>query len=144
MGHSLQKKLTLFVVVLILAMAALLSTVSYLQLRGQLLDSVRSESQAAAEGNTHFIEEWVVSKRSVINSLVPVALTQEAIPYFKRAVEAGNFDLVYAGYADKHISFSSPQNMPPGYDPTVRPWYRQAADSGLAILTPPYLDAASG
>ena len=64
MGHSLQKKLTLFVVVLILAMAALLSTVSYLQLRGQLLDSVRSESQAAAEGNTHFIEEWVVSKRS--------------------------------------------------------------------------------
>ena len=144
MGHSLQKKLTLFVIALILAMAALLSAVSYLQLRGQLLDSIRSESQAAAEGNTHFIEEWVVSKRSVINSLVPVTLTPEAIPYFKRAVEAGNFDLTYAGYADKHISFSSPQNMPPGYDPTVRPWYRQAADSGAAILTPPYLDAASG
>ena len=55
--------------------------------------------------------------------------------------KAGNFHTTYFGYADKRTVFSEAQNLPPDYDPTARPWYRQAAGSDAAVLTAPYVDA---
>jgi methyl-accepting chemotaxis protein len=144
MGKSLQKKLTLFVVGLLLALAALLSLVSYQQMRSQLLVGVKSESEAAANGYSRLIAEWVASKRSIVNSMAPIAEKPDAVTYFQRASEGGGFDLVYAGYADKRAIFSSPQELPPGWDPTGRPWYKMAAEVGGSVLTEPYTDTSSG
>ena len=144
MAMSLQKKLTLFVVGLLLAIAALISLISYRQMRLQLLASVRSESEAAATGYGRLIAEWVASKRQIVQSMAPVATRPDAVVHFQAAAQGGGFDLVYAGYADKRTLFSAPQNLPAGYDPTGRPWYRMAADSGNSIVTEPYTDASSG
>ncbi len=144
MGKSLQKKLTMFVVGLLVTLAALLSLVSYQQMRSQLLVGVKSESEAAANGYSRLIAEWVASKRSIVTAMVPVAGSADVVTFFQRAAEGGGFDLVYAGYADKRTLFSSPQNLPPGYDPTGRPWYKMAAESGGSILTEPYADASTG
>jgi len=35
-----------------------------------------------------------------------------------------------------------PHTMPPGYDPTARPWYQQAVAASKPILTVPYIDAS--
>lgn len=144
MGKSLQKKLTLFVVGLLLALAALLSLVAYQQMRAQLLLAVESESKAAANGYGRLIAEWVASKRLIVEATTPVANNKDMVTYFQRAAEGGGFDLVYAGYADKRTIFSTPQNLPEGYDPTSRPWYQMAANKGDSILTEPYTDASSG
>ncbi|SOY39615.1 hypothetical protein CBM2592_A10145 [Cupriavidus taiwanensis] len=34
--------------------------------------------------------------------------------------------------------------IPPGYGPTGRPWYQQAAAAGKPVVTPPYVDAGTG
>jgi methyl-accepting chemotaxis protein len=143
-GKTLRRKLTLLVVGLLLMMAVVLSLVAYLQMRSQLMDAVKAQSEAAANGYGRLIAEWVTSKRQIIQSLVPAANDGNALAYFQRASESGDFDLVYAGYADKRTLFSAPQKLPPGYDPTSRPWYQMAAASGGPILTEPYTDASTG
>ena len=144
MGKSLQKKLTLFVVGLLLAMAALLSLVSYHQMRIQLLGAVRGEAEAATNGYGRLISDWVASKRQIVQSVVSVAADEKALAYFQRAAEGGGFDTVYGGYPDKRLISSDGWAPPADYDPSSRPWYKMAADSGNSILTEPYLDAQTG
>jgi methyl-accepting chemotaxis protein len=144
MNQSLQRKITVFVVGLLLALAVLLCGISYLQLRGQLLDAVERESLAAIQGNGGMISGWAVSKELILKGMAPVATRPDALGYFQRCAEGGGFDLVYAGYPDKKTLFSTPQNLPPSYDPTSRPWYRMATATGGVILTEPYTDASSG
>jgi methyl-accepting chemotaxis protein len=144
MNQSLQKKITLFVVGLLLVLAVLLCSVSYFQLRGQLLAAVEREAVAAIQGNGGMIAEWVASKRALVKALGPTATRPDALGYFQKGAEGGGFDLVYAGYPDKRTLFSTPQNLPAGYDPTGRPWYQMAVASGDTILTEPYTDASSG
>jgi methyl-accepting chemotaxis protein len=57
---------------------------------------------------------------------------------------SGGFVNVYAGYADKSSKFGDATGIPPTYDPTSRPWYKQAAAAGKAVVTPPYVDAGTG
>ncbi len=144
MGKSLQKKLTLFVVGLLLALAALLSLVSYQQMRGQLLAGVKSESEAAANGYSRLIAEWVASKRSIVSATTVVTTRTDVIEYLKRAAEGGGFDTVYVGLPDKRIIDATGWVPPADYDPTVRPWYRAAMDTNGPILTEPYVDAQTG
>eukprot|EP01041_Mallomonas_annulata_P030530 gene30530-52680_t len=58
--------------------------------------------------------------------------------------DAGKFSTVYFGYADKKYVFSEQRNLPPDYDPTARPWYKQAAAAGASVITPPYISASDG
>ena len=48
----------------------------------------------------------------------------------KLVAAAGHFTSVYVGYADKTAKFSDPSGIPPDYDPTARPWYKQAVAAG--------------
>ena len=73
MLKSLQSKLTLFVVGTLLALAFMLSLVSYFQMRSQLLGAVKGEASAAANGYSRLISEWVASKRAIITATAPVA-----------------------------------------------------------------------
>lgn len=52
-------------------------------------------------------------------------------------------DSAYIGYADKKTAFSEKQDLPPDYDPTSRPWYKDAAAANGPIITEPYVDAGS-
>ena len=53
--------------------------------------------------------------------------------------DAGKFSTAYFGYADKKYVFSEARNLPADYDPTARPWYKQAAQAGTSVVTPPYI-----
>ncbi|MDR3670849.1 MAG: methyl-accepting chemotaxis protein [Holophaga sp.] len=145
MGKTLQKKLAFFVVGLLLTLAVVLSLVAYLEMRSQLMDAVRAQSEAAANGYCDLISEWTGSKSQMIQSLVPVVKDAKAVTIFQRTAEAGGFTAVYAGYEDKSYLFGdSNHHLPPGWDPTSRPWYRLAAASGHPIITEPYASATTG
>jgi methyl-accepting chemotaxis protein len=62
----------------------------------------------------------------------------------KAAAQAGGFDNVYIGYADKRIASSRDEPPPADYDPTTRAWYRKPMQAGGAIITAPYVDAGRG
>jgi methyl-accepting chemotaxis protein len=145
MGKTLQNKLAMFVVGLLLTLAVFLSLVAYLQMRSQLMDAVRAQSEAAANGYCDLISEWTASKSQMIQSMVPVVKDPKAVTMFQRTAEAGGFTAVYVGYQDKSSLFSDPEHhLPPGWDPTSRPWYRLATASGHPIITEPYASATTG
>lgn len=51
----------------------------------------------------------------------------------------------YYGTASHQFIISPDQKMPDGYDPTIRDWYKQAAENrGKVVITPPYEDASTG
>ena len=61
----------------------------------------------------------------------------------KQAKIAGGVDTAYVVFPDKRMIFSEKQDLPPGYDPTGRPWYQQASAATGIALTEPYVDAAT-
>jgi methyl-accepting chemotaxis protein len=142
------KSIKLMIVGLLLTVIVLtsivLSAVSFLQLRGQLEAALESSTRLVATSYAGRIAEWVDTRRRVLESLVPITLEADAVSYFERAAEGLALDVVYAGYADKRTVFSPPQNLPAGYDPTARPWYKAAIAKEGSVVTAPYVDAFSG
>jgi methyl-accepting chemotaxis protein len=52
---------------------------------------------------------------------------------------------VYYGTASKKFTMYPISTMPEGYDPTTRPWYKQAlTNKGKVVITPPYKDIVTG
>ncbi|MBC9071303.1 methyl-accepting chemotaxis protein [Thauera sp. CAU 1555] len=142
---SLQARLIAFVALMILLTAAVSGAVSYYQLRNLLLDSVEREGRGVAAGYVQLVSEWVGSRARQVAALREVALDEDILPWLQRFQQGGGFDLVYVGYEDRRTVFSSPQNLPAGYDPTGRPWYQGAEAAGdRSFVSKPYTDASSG
>ncbi|MCK8058362.1 MULTISPECIES: cache domain-containing protein [unclassified Fusibacter] len=49
----------------------------------------------------------------------------------------------YIGYEDKSFVMEPVEELPDGYDPTSRPWYKTAAEQKRSIWAPIYFDASS-
>ncbi|RDK06238.1 methyl-accepting chemotaxis protein [Cupriavidus lacunae] len=107
-------------------------------------DAIDSSLAAVQSGHTSAIVDWAASHSQMIQSLQDAVLQPEPDAALKQIADAGGFTNVYVGYADKTAKFSNPQGIPPGYDPTGRPWYQQAATAGKPVVTPPYVDAGTG
>ncbi|WP_432258851.1 methyl-accepting chemotaxis protein [Cupriavidus sp. TMH.W2] len=107
-------------------------------------DAIHSSLAAVQSGHAGAIADWVAAHSQMIQSLQDTALQPEPDAMLRQMASAGGFSNVYVGYADKRSTFSNPQGIPPGYDPTVRPWYKQAAAAGKPAVTPPYVDIATG
>ena len=103
-----------------------------------------STLNALTASHTRGISDWVSSKTGMIVSLQQIAMSEDPIPVLKQIASAGGFTNVYVGYANRTAKFSDPTGVPADYDPTGRPWYKQAEAAGHPVATPPYIDAGSG
>ena len=118
-----------------------LTAANYLTARSQAYASLTAQSQALAHSHIEALRDWARSKSLVVASAAAALEDADAAKALNMLAKAGNFHTTYFGYADKRTVFSEAQNLPPDYDPTARPWYRQAAGSDAAVLTAPYADA---
>ena len=118
--------------------------INYFIARSYNDDAIDRNLTSVASGHVVGIADWVATRSRMIASLQDAALTPDPLPVFKQMATAGGFTNVYAGYADKAFHFSDPTGIPPDYDPTGRPWYKQAAQAGKPVVTPPYVDAGTG
>ncbi|PCE33327.1 methyl-accepting chemotaxis protein [Burkholderia ubonensis] len=131
--------------VAIVAAALLASTlINYFIARSYNDDAIDRNLTSVASGHVVGIGDWVATKSRMIASLQDATLSPDPLPVFKQMAAAGGFTNVYAGYADKTFKFSDPTGIPADYDPTGRPWYKQAAQAGKPVVTPPYVDAGTG
>ena len=121
------------------------ATLNFFVVNSHENDTINNNLVALANGHDAGIGEWVASKTAAINALQDITLgAADPAPEFKQAMAAGGFSNVYAGYADKSAKFGDATGIPASYDPTARPWYKQAAAAGKPVVTPPYVDAGSG
>jgi len=128
-----------------LAVALLINTViNYQVTRQDNQQSQRDILSSTSISHSGAIADWVNSKMTMIASLQSAALTADPVASFAQIAQAGGFINVYAGYPSKTAKFSDSNGIPADYDPTIRPWYQQAAKADAPIVTAPYVDAASG
>ena len=144
MMASLKARMIAFVLIVIALVSALLCGVAYWRMKDAMLESINSQIEQAAGAKVSFVTEWVGSRQLVVASALGRFAGGELKPVLDQAAEAGGFDDMYIGQPDKTMTqFTKATPVPPGYDPTGRPWYVAAIASQEAIASPPYIDAAT-
>ncbi|MBB5205880.1 methyl-accepting chemotaxis protein [Inhella inkyongensis] len=128
----------------VLLIALLLATMaSYLDARGHLRAQTLAQLNEVARGQAQAIGNWTSFQASILKSLVPAVQLEQPRPPLIQAAISGGLDFAYIGHADKRMLMHKDENLPPDFDPTARPWYRQAAAANDVVLTEPYLDTAT-
>ncbi|MBK1681268.1 chemotaxis protein [Rhodocyclus tenuis] len=141
---SLKVRMIAFVLIVIALVSSLLCGVAYWKLKEALSESINDQINLAAAAKVSFVTEWVSSRQAIVGSTLERFGKSELKPVLDQAKDAGGFDDMYIGQPDKTMTqFSQATPVPPGYDPTVRPWYVAAAAAADAIASPPYIDAAT-
>ena len=120
------------------------STLNFFTVRNAAMESLTQSTAALSEARVSGIAEWVKTRSDITQAMLPATAVDDPLPALTQAVVSGGFDTTYIGYANRTAIFSTPQNLPPDWDPTGRPWYRQAAAGNGVVLTEPYVDAGSG
>ena len=121
-----------------------MSAANYVTVRGHTRQQVSQALDELAAARADAIRQWVRSQRDIVASLQPAVEAADPVPLLKQAARSGRLEAAYVGTPDKRMVFDVPQNLPPDYDPTKRPWYIGASASSGAILTTPYMDASKG
>ncbi len=119
-----------------------LTLVNYFSARAQARVALAEEGQATAKSHAEAIEEWARAKAGIIAASIAAFEEPEPAKSLAMLRDAGKFSTAYFGYADKKYVFSEARNLPADYDPTARPWYKQAAQAGTSVVTPPYISAS--
>ncbi|RYF32079.1 MAG: methyl-accepting chemotaxis protein [Comamonadaceae bacterium] len=128
-----------------LVLALLVLTIAnFLVARSQAQASLVEESLATAKSHVETIEEWGRAKAMIVGASVAAFEEPEPAKTLALLRDAGKFSTVYFGFADKKYVFSETRNLPADYDPTARPWYKQATVAGGPVITPPYISASDG
>lgn len=135
----------MFVLAVIGTISIVLCGIAYTKAKTALLESIHQQIEQAASAKVSFVTEWVASRQAVAASALPRFGTGVPLkPILDQAKDAGSFDDMYIGQPDKTMTqFSNAVPVPPGYDPTIRPWYIAAAGADTAIASAPYIDAAT-
>ena len=128
-------------VVLACAALVVLSVVSstatdYSIAKSSMEAAIEHELTSSANDHAAVISEWLAGKTQMISSLQDVVLTADPLPMLQQIAVAGGFFDVGVGYPDKTAKFNDWPNPPASYDPTSRPWYRAAVQSGKPVAIP--------
>ncbi|WP_322042682.1 methyl-accepting chemotaxis protein [Paraburkholderia sp. J67] len=133
----------LCVVIVVVALAAN-TALDYFVANSHNKDSIDATLVAVENSHAEGIGDWVTNHAQMVESLQDAVLQPDPVPMLKQVAAAGGFTNVYVGYADKTAKFSDATGIPPDYDPTGRPWYKQAVAAGKGVVTPPYVDVGTG
>ncbi|MFB2864184.1 methyl-accepting chemotaxis protein [Aeromonas sp. MdU4] len=145
MNLSIKNKLVLAIGIIILVITGLQVWYNTSQLRSETERLVWSSIDESSMANVKGISRWLDARMSMISSTKEAfAKEPEPISALAQTMNAGGFDLVYAGTTDGKMIQSKPTNLPAGYDPRQRPWYKDAMAAGKMVVTAPYADISTG
>ena len=150
------QKIMVAVAILILFMVAI-GIYSLFTMRSMIVEKTEQNLQALAENSgdnlMSFIDEHVklielLSKdANVLGVYKNDYQEEEWMKKLFNSVTTSYPDVmyVYVGLKDKRMYLVPETELPEGFDPTSRPWYRDAVTKpGQVVITEPYADASSG
>ena len=145
MKLSLRAKLT----GVILSLAALITVAitigSYVQMRNQLINTaIRNEVSGTAAGTSALIKEWIATRKAIVSAGVQALQSaDDPLPAIVQTAKSGRFEAAYLGTPDKQMIADHDMKLPAGYDPTIRPWYKDNVGAAATVMTAPYLDLST-
>lgn len=152
MLKTIKGKLTVSMIAIVVA-SILLTAVGLLAVAGKR--TIADQTQALQLNADKYAEEintWIENKKMIASGAVDsIAAGGKTDTEFLQAVvdthAQGRDELLnlYCGTSDSRFIWSNREiEMPEGYDPVERGWYKQAAETGDVIVTDPYCDALTG
>jgi len=141
MLSSIRIRILLTCVAIVVAALAVTGIINYLVTRSYNQDSVNQNLAAISAGHTLALGDWIAEKSTMVASIEPAQLDGDIGPVVTQLKLSGDFSSAYVGYPDKRAIFSRGHPpAAPNYDPTQRPWYKQAVAAGKLVVTKPYTD----
>ncbi|MFP3249285.1 MAG: cache domain-containing protein, partial [Paraburkholderia sp.] len=144
MFSSIRARIVALCVAIVVVALAANAVLNYVVANGYNTDSIDSSLTAVESGHVAGINQWVAVNSQMITSLQDTVLQPDPVPALKLMASAGNFTNVFVGYPDKTYKFSDLTGIPSNYDPTSRPWYKQAVAAGKPVVTQPYVSISNG
>ncbi|MEW6695148.1 Methyl-accepting chemotaxis protein I [Tepidimonas thermarum] len=141
--QSLRWRLIVAATALAVVSVGVVSTVNILIARAAVRDTIAQDAAALAQARAAATADVIAVARRGVEALLPAVDEPDPLPSLQKVARTVGYDTTYIGYADKRTAFSSPQDLPPDYDPTTRPWYQLASRSEGVVLTEPYVDAGT-
>jgi len=118
----------------------------YLQ-RNAIRDDLEHELESLGQVTASNIQNWLSGRillvENVAQSIDETTTPESLIKTLESRVLTSTFDFTYLGSADGTFTMRPDSEMPEGYDPRTRPWYKDAVAAGGSTLTEPYVDAAT-
>jgi len=128
----------------VVLLALLVATAaSYHDTRAHVRGQANAQLAEVARGQAQSIGGWMAFQAAILQSLRPAVELENPRAPLAQAALSGGLDMAYIGHADKRMLQSKDQQLPDGYDPTGRPWYKLASGTDAVVLTEPYLDAST-
>ena len=143
MISSLRTRILLISSATVIGALALSGAVTYSIVRSNTMESIDQNLAAIASGNTLAIDKWVAAKAQAVKATAEVVEHGDSQGFGKYMGNANGFPIITIGWTDKTF-FSTSSTTPKDYDPTVRPWYKQAIEAGKLTVTKPYGDVSTG
>jgi methyl-accepting chemotaxis protein len=151
--NSIRVKLIASLVTICMIPLVIVGITTYSKSKGILHDNLITTSNQTLEeidsGLTDYLKGLSNMTSTLANNLGDVEDNENSsnITNILKATQTVNQDMisVYYGTSLGKYRMYPLETMPNGYDPTQRPWYKQALESkGKAIITPPYKGASTG
>ena len=133
--------------IVILAFALFTVYNDYLQ-RSSIQQNLSASVKQSGELTASSVKNWLSGRILVIENLRQnIAYQADKADYaglLDQPVITSNFQFTYMGQADGTFTQRPDTQMPAGYDPRQRPWYKAAVSADQVMLTPPYLASVGG
>jgi methyl-accepting chemotaxis protein len=145
MLRSIRSKILCATLAIVLISLVVNTALNYWVSRDFVSNSISQNLAALLTAHELGVEEWVRSKTQMIVSLEDACASQDdPTSALRQVAAAGGFTNVYVGLANRTAHFADASGVPKNFDPTGRPWYRQAAEAARPVVLRPYLDMGTG
>lgn len=150
-----QKKLShkLIPIIILIAIVPIIITSSFTILKfGRVIETkVQELTLQIATEKAAYVDQFIEKYQKQIDSIAknPATLNLDLNNYYAyiQSIKESDPSILYAymGTEDKQMLMFPKEELPEGYDPTSRPWYKDAISNfGKYVVTEPYQDAATG
>ncbi|WP_175720124.1 methyl-accepting chemotaxis protein [Burkholderia anthina] len=107
-------------------------------------ETIDQNLKSVLAGHALALDEWIASRAQQTQALADTLTVGDGdpLPALTLLGKSGGFQVLTLGLPDRTAFSNVP--LAAGYDPTARPWYKQAVDAGRLVVTALYLDASTG
>ena len=147
MNLNFKNKLLISTLTLLLITCLVLAALALYRLMSETHTTLDSQITMTLEQAEDAANSWTEAKSAVIRSAT------KNLPNYQQGIDvpltlakdSGGFDLFYVGTPQKDFLQSNPATVQRAdYDPTARPWYKQAEQAKKLIITQPYPRSSTG
>ncbi|GAA0384676.1 methyl-accepting chemotaxis protein PctA [Pseudomonas veronii subsp. inensis] len=118
----------------------------YLQ-RKAIRTNLESHLEEMSKITASNVQSWLSGRILLVDNIAQTIANNDApgsvLSLLEQRGVLSTFTSTYLGSADGSFAMRPKDELPAGYDPRTRPWYKDAMASGGTTLTDPYLDAST-